>query len=149
MIEKIISLAAAKRKQLGQEPFKDVDSSEVVADRDIKPRSNGNEAKTINASASSPKIIGIGSSTGGPQALLNFLNGIKSNLSVPVVITQHMPSAFTKILAGHLSKATGLICEEAEDGMLLKAGQVYVAPGDHHMTISKEDGKFFVRLKFF
>ena len=147
MIEKIISLAATKRKQLGHKPYNEVQASDVCADKGMRPKSaNINIPNTIKASSSLPKIIGVGSSTGGPQALLKFLSGIKGDLLVPVVITQHMPAAFTKILAGHLSKATGLICVEAEDGMLLKAGQVYVAPGDHHMTVSKENDKFFVCL---
>lgn len=147
IIEKIKSLAAAKRKQLGHKPFDVVKSVSLVQGNDVKPKSaNLNLPSTIKASLVVPRIIGVGSSTGGPQALLKFINGIKNNLSLPVVITQHMPPSFTKILAGHLSKATGLICEEAEDGTLLKAGQVYIAPGDHHMIIVKENNNCYVSL---
>ncbi len=147
IIEKIKSLAEAKRKQLGHKPFGGANSADLVPNKDIKSKSaNLNLPRTVKASLVVPKIIGVGSSTGGPQALLKFINGIKDNLSLPVVITQHMPASFTKILAGHLSKATGLICEEAEDGMLLKPGQVYIAPGDHHMLVIKENNNCYVSL---
>lgn len=98
------------------------------------------------ASLTSPRIIGVGSSTGGPQALLKFINSIKDDLTVPVVITQHMPATFTKILAGHLAKASGLNCIEAIDKTPLENGKVYIAPGDNHMVIAEEGGKKYLKL---
>ncbi|MCL4148497.1 UNVERIFIED_CONTAM: hypothetical protein GTU68_019267 [Idotea baltica] len=137
IIEKIKSLAAAKIK-----------NNTPVVEQDVVTQKATilKIPTTVAASKIMPKIIGVGSSTGGPQALLKFINGIKNNLTLPVVITQHMPPSFTKILAGHLSKATELECFEAEDGMLLENGKVYIAPGDHHMLVSNEDGKRYLRL---
>ena len=77
---------------------------------------------------------------------MKFLASIKDGLSLPVVITQHMPPSFTKILASHLSKAIGLNCVEGEDGMPLIAGQVYIAPGDRHMIITNDNGQRCLRL---
>lgn len=82
-----------------------------------------------------PEIIAIGSSTGGPQALFQVLRDIGPNPGVPIMITQHMPPTFTKILAEHAARASGMPCKEAEDGEAIERGQVYIAPGDYHMLI--------------
>lgn len=79
-----------------------------------------------------PAVVAIGTSTGGPNALAAVLAGL-SGLPVPIVITQHMPKTFTKILAAHLEKSAGSPCCEGEEGMILRAGQAYVAPGGYHM----------------
>ena len=147
IIEKIKNLAAAKRKRLGFPVFQESHKSGLAIEQDTAPKPNLlSLPKTIKSSLVIPKIIAVGSSTGGPQALLKFLTSIKDGLSLPVVITQHMPPSFTKILASHLSKATGLKCTEGEDGMPLIAGQVYIAPGDRHMTIISKDGERCLRL---
>ncbi len=82
-----------------------------------------------------PKAIAIGSSTGGPQALFTLTKAIAPGLGVPVFITQHMPPTFTAILAEHIARASGLPATEAVDGEPAKPGHLYVAPGDHHMTV--------------
>lgn len=84
-----------------------------------------------------PDILAIGSSTGGPKALFQTLNDI-GQLNVPIVITQHMPATFTKILAEHITQNTGLQAAEGEDGMIVQPGKVYVAPGGKHMLFQKE-----------
>lgn len=93
-----------------------------------------------------PKVLAIGSSTGGPQALMKFFAGFKRAPDVPVLITQHMPATFTAILAEHLAQATGWKTQEASDGQMLKPGEVYVAPGGRHMEVAVVDGKACVRL---
>ncbi len=80
------------------------------------------------------KALAIGSSTGGPQALMAFLTDLPK-LDIPIFITQHMPATFTKILADNLSDKTGKTCIEASDGMIVKPGEVYIAPGNYHMEI--------------
>ncbi len=93
-----------------------------------------------------PDVIAIGSSTGGPQALFEVIKSIGAGLSQPIVITQHMPPAFTTILADHISKQCGVLCAEAKDGEVLRAGNYYVAPGDFHMLIVKKPEGPTVRL---
>jgi two-component system, chemotaxis family, protein-glutamate methylesterase/glutaminase len=83
-----------------------------------------------------PKAIFIGSSTGGPEALKVVIAGLSGKVDVPVLITQHMPPLFTKILAEHLSKQTGADVIEAQSGMIARPGKFYVAPGDFHMTVT-------------
>jgi two-component system chemotaxis response regulator CheB len=87
-----------------------------------------------------PQILVIGSSTGGPQALVAVISAIAPHLNVPVLITQHMPPTFTSILAESLSRVSGLKCVEGANGMMLERGCVYVAPGDYHMVIKGKGG---------
>lgn len=92
-----------------------------------------------------PAILAIGSSTGGPNALTEFFKNLRK-LPIPIVITQHMPRTFTKILADQLSKAGSIPCYEGEDGMMLKPGCAYVAPGDYHMIFRREKDSILIGL---
>lgn len=88
-----------------------------------------------------PKILAIGSSTGGPQALAGLIETVGPALrGVPCVITQHMPPTFTSILAEHLGRASGLPSKEGEDGEKLVPGSIYVAPGGLHMKVVQTGG---------
>jgi two-component system chemotaxis response regulator CheB len=94
-----------------------------------------------------PRILAIGSSTGGPQALNALFGEIGSAIGqVPVVITQHMPPTFTAILAEHLSKAAGRPAAEGKEGEVLAPGRIYVAPGGKHMVLAKHGADTVVRL---
>ncbi|MEM7619904.1 MAG: chemotaxis response regulator protein-glutamate methylesterase [Pseudomonadota bacterium] len=94
-----------------------------------------------------PRIVAIGSSTGGPQALMGLMKEIGPGvLNVPVVITQHMPPTFTTILAEHLTTAIGRPVKEGEHGEEVKAGGVYVAPGQKHMLLEARQGKNYIIL---
>lgn len=84
------------------------------------------------------KAIAIGVSTGGPQALAKFFTALPKPLSVPIVVTQHMPPVFTQLLAERLSLQTGHAVHEAADGDNVVPGKVLIAPGDHHMLIRRE-----------
>ncbi len=92
-----------------------------------------------------PKIIAIGSSTGGPQALFKVIKDI-GKIDIPIVITQHMPATFTKILAEHITQHTGVPAHEGEDGMIVQAGNVYVAPGGKHMLFEQNGGQLSIKL---
>ena len=83
------------------------------------------------------RLLAIGSSTGGPQALFTLVQGLGETLPVPVVLTQHMPRTFTPILAEHISKLHGLPCAEAQHGEVLRAGRIYLAPGDRHLLVER------------
>jgi two-component system, chemotaxis family, protein-glutamate methylesterase/glutaminase len=83
-----------------------------------------------------PKVLLVGSSTGGPQALMTLVAEIGSVIDrFPVLITQHMPPTFTTILAEHLARASKRPAHEAIDGEVVKPGQIYLAPGGRHMRI--------------
>lgn len=107
-------------------------------------------ALTLNTSPGTyygkPALLAIGSSTGGPQALFKVLSSLKG-LSIPVVITQHMPPTFTKMLAQHISNQSGVPAVEAENDMEIENGVIYVAPGGFHMLLRRNAaGKTVVAL---
>lgn len=81
------------------------------------------------------KLVVIGTSTGGPQALQNVITRLPGNLPCGVVVVQHMPAGFTKALADRLNAISDINVKEAEDGDTIKAGQVYIAPGNYHLRI--------------
>lgn len=93
-----------------------------------------------------PRIVVIGSSTGGPNALEQVLPLLEGDLNVPVVIVQHMPPLFTKLLAERLDKVCKLRVREAEDGALLEPNKVLVAPGDFHLYLEKSGDGVVARL---
>lgn len=84
--------------------------------------------------ASAPEALAVFSSTGGPMALMRFFAGLGADFPLPVFVTQHMPPAFTAILAENIGMATGISCAEAVDGEEVKNGHIHFAPGDYHMT---------------
>jgi len=84
-----------------------------------------------------PQAIFIGSSTGGPQALRDLMSVIGPRVNLPIFITQHMPKTFTTVLAEHLSRTAKKKVVEACEGMPIKSGGVYIAPGDFHMTVRR------------
>jgi len=88
-----------------------------------------------------PRVLLIGSSTGGPQALDAVLTHATALISrAPVLVTQHMPPTFTAILAEHLSRTVKTPVREAADGEPVVAGTVYIAPGGRHMRVVSRDG---------
>lgn len=92
-----------------------------------------------------PSILAIGSSTGGPQALFNVLKHC-AGFDIPIIITQHMPATFTKILAEHIGQQTGVKTQEAQDGMPIEPGQIYVAPGGVHMIFEMSGTQLVAKL---
>jgi two-component system chemotaxis response regulator CheB len=158
LVTKVKALASTRRKQRGEVlPTADAAS-------DARPYTSAKQTKTdslhlfkavpgaaaeikfVQPSKCIPKILAIGASTGGPQALVKFLSVAKDFINIPVVITQHMPPSFTAILAQHISRATGKDAHEGIDGEALKPGCIYVAPGDYHMIVRKEHDVVRIRL---
>lgn len=98
------------------------------------------------APARRPHLLAIGSSTGGPQALFTLIQGLGRTIDIPVVLTQHMPPAFTAMLADHLTRLGALPCHEARDGEDLRPGQIAMAPGDRHLLVDGTPGRLRARL---
>jgi two-component system, chemotaxis family, protein-glutamate methylesterase/glutaminase len=92
-----------------------------------------------NFSMQNPRVLLIGSSTGGPQALMSVVSEIGPVIDrFPVLITQHMPPTFTTILAEHLARSSNRPAHEAIDGEAVKAGHIYLAPGGRHMRVVRQ-----------
>ena len=97
--------------------------------------------------ATPPRVLVIGSSTGGPQALNAIVAQIGGVLDrAPVLITQHMPPTFTAILAEHLARIAKRPVREAQDGEEINAGTIYLAPGGRHMSVERRDGVAVIAL---
>ncbi len=92
------------------------------------------------------EILAIGSSTGGPNALAEVLPHLPADFPVPVVVVQHMPPLFTRLLADRLNSQSELAVREAEGGRTLEPGQVWIAPGDYHMTVERKGPGVVVNL---
>ncbi len=90
-------------------------------------------------------IIGIGVSTGGPNALGKLMSALSRELP-PILIVQHMPPIFTKSLADNLNKHTPLTVKEAEEGEIVMPGTAYIAPGGRHMLVRKKGTKLIIGL---
>lgn len=94
-----------------------------------------------------PRVLAIGASTGGPQALTSLMRKIGTLIDrAPVLITQHMPPMFTTILAEHLARVSGRPAQEAQHGEEINAGHIYLAPGAKHMTVARRDGVAVIEL---
>jgi two-component system chemotaxis response regulator CheB len=91
-------------------------------------------------------ILAIGCSTGGPDALATVLSTLPADLPVPVVVVQHMPPLFTRLLAQRLDATCLLRVSEAVDGDAVVPGRLLIAPGGRHMQIEKRADGHFVRL---
>jgi two-component system chemotaxis response regulator CheB len=92
------------------------------------------------------KIIAIGASTGGAEAIKNVLTQMPRN-APGIVVVQHMPAQFTKSFAGRLNELSPMHVKEAENGDPVTNGKVLLAPGNFHMLLKRRGTKYFVTVK--
>lgn len=91
-------------------------------------------------------IVVLGISTGGPNALREVFAKLDPKFPRPILVVQHMPEGFTKEFAASLDRICPLAVKEAEDGDLIHPGQIYIAPGNHHIKIEKSTLCNVIRL---
>lgn len=118
--------------------------SKVVGDRVLTPQINNKPIASIGVRTTN-KIVAIGASTGGTEAVKEVISRLPSN-SPPVVIVQHMPQNFTKAFADRLNDICQVTVKEAEDGEYLSSGKVLIAPGNKHMEIRRSGINYYVTL---
>ncbi len=87
-----------------------------------------------------PKVVVIGVSTGGPTALGAILPELPASFPLPILVVQHMPPFFTRVLAERLNASCRLQVQEASQGVAVEAGKILIAPGDFHMKVVKNGG---------
>jgi two-component system, chemotaxis family, protein-glutamate methylesterase/glutaminase len=102
------------------------------------------EAKALEESTD--KVIAIGASTGGTEALRQVLMQLPAD-TPGVVIVQHMPAGFTKMFAERLNEQCTMAVKEAEGGDRILRGRVLIAPGDYHMTVHRSGGNYIVKVQ--
>jgi two-component system chemotaxis response regulator CheB len=110
------------------------------ATRAPAPRAKGSKVPVVDA-------VAIGVSTGGPSALSELIPSLPGDLRVPVLVVQHMPARFTASLAESLDRKSKLRVAEAQDGQVLRAAEVLIAPGGEHMAIGGGDAEPHVLLR--
>ena len=94
-----------------------------------------------------PRVLVIGASTGGPQALNRLVVQMDAVIQrAPVLITQHMPPTFTAVLAEHLARVSKFPVREAIDGEEVNAGAIYLAPGGKHLKVERRDGTAVIAI---
>jgi two-component system chemotaxis response regulator CheB len=122
--------------------------------REVLPATQANIAETAESAGyklrpvarSRPRVLAIGSSTGGPHALTQVLKGLPRPVRIPILITQHMPATFTPLLAQNLSRETGIECAEGKEGEPVVPGKAYLAPGDFHMLVTSAGTRQLIQL---
>lgn len=110
------------------------------------PPAQARRTSSSSFSSVEPKVVCIASSTGGPNALSVVIPALPRDFPLPVVIAQHMPPMFTALFAKRLDEIAELSVYEAEQGAVLSAGCVYIAPGGKHLEIHKVGLQLSLRL---
>jgi two-component system chemotaxis response regulator CheB len=158
LIEKICAIGASRRKLPLLPRYARAPSSQATrrlaggVQRAVKWRTAEESSEPSSHplrpfSMTPPRILLIGASTGGPQALTQLVSRLDAvTESAPVLITQHMPATFTTILAEHLTRVGAKLVHEAVDGEPVLAGKIYLAPGGRHMKVARRDGTAVIVL---
>lgn len=123
-----------------------VNISEVVVPEKLSADVIIPETRAKVRHESTDKVIAVGASTGGTEAIKTFLEGLTSE-SPAVVIVQHMPEMFTQAFAQRLDNVLSIHVKEAAEGDQLLRGQALIAPGNHHMLIKRKGKDYFVEIK--
>jgi two-component system, chemotaxis family, protein-glutamate methylesterase/glutaminase len=145
LIQKIRSLGAKVRRTVPATPSPPL--APLERSREPLPRSAQPQLTHRAFSAQAPRVLVIGSSTGGPQALMALVTDLGPVIDrFPVLITQHMPPTFTTILAEHLARSSHRPAHEAVDGEIVRAGTIYLAPGGRHMRVVRHGAEAAIAL---
>lgn len=113
-------------------------------DSATKVSSSGEPVRAL--AQTSNKVIAIGASTGGTEALKNVLTKMPPN-SPGIVIVQHMPANFTTAFAARLNDLTQITVKEAEDSDSVTPGTALLAPGNYHMILRRSGARYYVEIK--
>ena len=144
IVEKVRTAAQSRVRAIERKPAsqkKRADASQKLSvDAVIKPTAAGRHFRTTD------RIIGIGSSTGGTEAIKDVLAGLPVDLRAGIIVSQHIPAAFSGPFAERVDGVTKLSVCEARDGQQILPGRVYIAPGDRHLLVERDGARYVCRL---
>jgi two-component system, chemotaxis family, protein-glutamate methylesterase/glutaminase len=100
----------------------------------------------LRAASTRIRVVAVGTSTGGPQALTRLLTAMPADLPVPIVVALHIPAGYTHELAKRLHEASAIDVEEAYDGLELRPGLAIIARGGVHLSLSRSGDTALARL---
>ncbi len=114
-----------------------VDKVRMASTAKVRPFEQSKISQTAIAKDTQyPRIIAVGSSTGGTEAIRELLTSVPANCP-PILITQHIPKVFSASFADRLDRMLAMDVFEAQEGMIIRQGCVYIAPGDYHLTVKR------------
>ncbi|MEQ8445512.1 MAG: chemotaxis response regulator protein-glutamate methylesterase [Pelagibacterium sp.] len=119
--------------------------SKLTADAILPSISETRRKSLIERLPITEPIVAIGASTGGTEALREILEALPAACP-PILIVQHMPEKFTGAFARRLDAGCAVSVKEAQDGELVRAGQVLMAPGNHHMMLVRNGSRYTVKI---
>jgi two-component system, chemotaxis family, protein-glutamate methylesterase/glutaminase len=123
-----------------------VDKVRMASTARVRPFEQNKVAqKEVLKSNDFQRIIAVGSSTGGTEAIKELLSNVSANCP-PILITQHIPKVFSTSFAERLNRYLSMEVFEAQEGMIIRPGCVYIAPGDYHLTIARSGAKMVCHI---
>lgn len=143
IIAKVKTAARANVRNIDYRPVK-AREPDVVA---IKPANDAiaTAAPVQKQARASTRIIALGASTGGTEAIKVVAKGLPADTPA-VLITQHLPAAFSESFVRHIDLVSAMSASIPRNGQLIEEGHIYLAPGDKHMLVIKEHGKYVIQL---
>lgn len=140
IISKVKMAALANIRNYDNREVKSGDAEKASVHPHVK-----SEFVNKRAAGSSDKIIALGASTGGTEAIKSVVKGFPADTPA-VVITQHLPLAFSESFAKHIDLVTDMTACIPRHGQTVEIGHIYLAPGDRHMKVNKEGSRFVIHL---
>jgi len=140
IIAKVKMAAKARVRTIESKPTqRKVIPKKHSADEILKPSSTKKHFKTTD------KIIALGSSTGGTEALKDVVAGLPRTTPA-IVVSQHLPAAFSASFAKHVGDATEMSVCIAQNGQQILSGNIYIAPGDQHLLVIRDGARYICQL---
>jgi len=121
-------------------------AAKIKVDKKGAPAKPRQGVAKLSLTQTTNKVVAIGASTGGTQAIQKILSVRPANCPGTVIV-QHMPEHFTRAFADRLNELCAMEVKEAEDGDSVVPGKVLIAPGNYHMLLSRSGARYFVRVK--
>jgi two-component system chemotaxis response regulator CheB len=144
-VDEIRELLIGKVKSVAHTRVQSRPHEDATQWSELKKVSDKHKAAAISQD-SYDKIVGIGTSTGGPSALISIFQNLPRTFSTPILVVQHMPEGFTRAFADRLNTMSHLLVKEAEDGDIIRPGTAFIAPGNCHIAIETNGSEKSVKV---